>query len=376
MVNLISCKHNNIKTGLHICIEGADKIPVILEKLSPDKIDTIIAVKTNKKGCVEISPENLKNCFYRLRIDNHNFIYLYLKENDKIIINSSYPEISRNYSISGSPDSELLEKMYRKLVTGSDSMNIMKEQIINAHYIPDYNVDSLQKIFSEIAGNIFIEEKSYLSNFIKENKESPVIYMALHQYVETSPVFTVERDPDIFDFVLENLKLYNPGLEQINLLESLISKQKSKSQHIDNQNINIKQGMVAPDFSINNFLNKTTTLSDFRDKNIIIYFWASWSKESTNNMEFLKDLAENHKKDVEIILFSLDSGPEKWKKSVSGLGIAELNNVCDFRIWESPVVKVYGIKNIPVSIIINKKGIIEDITSDTGKLKTIIDQLN
>jgi peroxiredoxin len=368
----VSCKKNNEKVKLDICIGNADKIPLILEELSFGRIDTAAIAKTNKKGCAEIGLKSFKNCFYRLRINNNDFLYLYFKENDRITITSSYPDIIYNYSISGSYDSELLKQMHIRLFTASDSINKMKEHIVSLHYMPDSYIDSLQKAYSNIANSIFTESKQYLINFIKENKESPVICMALYQYFDTSPVFTIENDSEIYDFVLESLKLYNPELEQTSLLESSISKYKLRLQQSSNQNISIKHGMLIPDFSIKNSKDKITTLSEFKGKNVILYFWASWSKQSIENLNFLKEFIE---KDTEIILFSLDATSEIWKKTISGLDIGEFNNVCDFQIWESQVIKVYGIKSIPLSILIDKNGSIKIITNDMKELKKAIKEI-
>lgn len=375
MVLIISCNKHSEKICITGKIERANKLDVFLEELLPNKIDTIKICKTDKNGNFEIKLLEYKNCFYRLKLDNDNFIYLYLKDNDQIYINSKYPRVANGYNISGSLDCELLRKINEKLITCSDSINKLKQLLINYQYLPDYEFDSLHNILSRSAKEIFDSEKQFLIDFIKNNYKSPTIYIALNQYIDSSPILSIENDLDIYDFVLINLKKFNPDLEQITILESIVSKQKLKIEPLNNSFIKIKPNSEAPDFSITNSENKKIKLSEFNNKNVLIYFWASWSKPSIENIKQIIEIKSKYKNNLEIILFSLDSDSEKWKKTINSLNIANFINVCDFKIWESSIIKVYEIKNIPMFVLINSNQKFEVITQNIELLNNTLEKM-
>ncbi len=62
-----------------------------------------------------------------------------------------------------------------------------------------------------------------------------------------------------------------------------------------NQTLNegLAPGQLAPDFQLKNLAGQTVSLSDFRGKNVLLNFWASWClpcKQEINNLEKLSKL--------------------------------------------------------------------------------------
>ncbi len=348
-------------------ITGGQGKNIILESLMPNRVDTLIIEKINPEGEFELLVKNMPGGFFRLVIDNNNTIYLFARKNQEIEIFGKYPNLVRNYTVNGSEDSKLLRQMNLRLIESSDKLNVLKNEIKEASMQPDCNIDSLLLMTNDIAQNLYEADKKYLKEFIEKNSTSPAIYMALYQYVGTSPILTLQNDLCNFEFVLEKLKEHNPDFPHIDLLESAINTKKLQDKQVDRDYLNLTIGTEAPDFCLNNQIDEKHCLTEFQGRKIIVGFWASWNEKSIENMISLKSYSEKY--DVKIVLISLDVGKEKWENAIYNNKIDNFSNYCDFKSWEGSVVKIYGVKNLPSYVLINEKFEIEEMTIDVNVLK-------
>jgi len=366
MVLFWSCCPKKNKSIIYGEIKHAEGKNITLEVLSPGNIKTVKTVTIEKDGSFEITCDSINNSFHRLKIDDQNIIYLRINEGDKIEINADYPEISRNYTVRGSDDCALLLQMNKRLLSSSDRLNELKENVNKYKLIPDYNIDSLWKNTNEEARALYDSDKKYLIDLIKANPKSPVIYMALYQYIGISPILMIENDLEIFEYVLKELKANNPQLEQTALLESEISKYKLLLTQRTNDYISLSPGTKAPDFVLPDISSKKISLSSFVGEKVILCYWASWSKTSINSILKLSETVK--KSEIKLVLISLDTGAESWKAAIKNNQMESFVNLCDLKTWESPVIKIYGIKTLPTFVLIDEKTNIEIITEDLSDL--------
>ena len=151
--------------------------------LLPGQIKPLVQTEINEKGEFKFELDSLQTCFYRLKIDERNTIYLRLNPNDEIEINASYPNIQANYSIDGSEESKNLKELNMYLMKSTKRLNEINDQIVAAYKIPNYDVDSLIEVLNVEARAMYKNDKEFLINFIKKHNESVIIYFALYQYV-------------------------------------------------------------------------------------------------------------------------------------------------------------------------------------------------
>ncbi len=356
-----SCKSFEDKEVEKTIIKGqiinAKNKTVVLEQILATKIYEIKTIKTDKNGNFLIEQDSIKKTFYRLRIDENNIVHLFLNHGDTIIITAEYPIVPKTYTIEGSEDCILLREMNLRLIESTERLNELRN--VFSVYIenPDINMDSLRIELMSISDSLYIGDRAYLSDFIKTNHTSPVIYAALHQYILTSPILSIENDFEIFEFALNSLEKYHPDLEQTKLLMSDFTKYKLHQQQILRDNVRLKPGDEAPDFILESIDNKTVKLSQFKGNFVLLHFWASWSNKSREDAKYLKKIYHKFKdKNLEIIQVSLDSDKTNWKNTIIKDGINEWTHVCDFKMWESSVTRVYGFNTIPLNFLIDKEG--------------------
>jgi peroxiredoxin len=328
-----------------------------IEEFSSLQIGNPKTVQTDEEGNFIIELDSVRPNFYRLFINENNAIHLFLRPGDEIDVFAEYPIVPRTYSVTGSEDCSLLQKMNHELISSTDKLNELQDIYGASIRNPLLDIDSLRDEMIKATQELYIQDRGFLIGLIRENYKSPVIYAALYQYVLTNPILHIERDLEIFEFALESLQEYNPELEQTAALESEVSKYKLKKQQLSRENLRLNIGDNAPDFDMINIVGENVSLSSLRGKNVLLHFWASWSRLSRNDAEYLLNLRNQiDKNQLEIVQISLDTDKTAWKNAIKSDNTGELVHLSDFKMWESPVTKVYGLSSIPVNFLINPDG--------------------
>lgn len=116
---------------------------------------------------------------------------------------------------------------------------------------------------------------------------------------------------------------------------------------------------AAPDFSVQDFNNKTVSIKDLRGKVVFINFWASWCAPCRKEMPELSGLAERYKKaDVVFLAISVDkqrSNAEGFLSRIQGLS----KNMTFVLDKDSRVVSAFNVRAMPTSYLIDKNGVIK-----------------
>ncbi len=68
-----------------------------------------------------------------------------------------------------------------------------------------------------------------------------------------------------------------------------------------------KPGSKAPDFEVITTENKKVTLSDFKDKPLVIYFWATWCGTCRESLKELKKVYPDYEGKVGFIAIDVDT---------------------------------------------------------------------
>ncbi|MFA5078999.1 MAG: TlpA disulfide reductase family protein [Dehalococcoidia bacterium] len=119
-----------------------------------------------------------------------------------------------------------------------------------------------------------------------------------------------------------------------------------------------KVGLAAPDFTLPTTDDKEFKLSDYRGKNVILNFWATWCGPCRLEIPAFKELHETYK-DGDTVLVAVNS----LDNLDSALYYAKANGL-DFIIPVDPrgvVSGLYNIRGMPTTYFINDKGIITSI---------------
>lgn len=119
-------------------------------------------------------------------------------------------------------------------------------------------------------------------------------------------------------------------------------------------------GKKAPDFTQNDPNGNPVSLSDFQGQYLLLDFWASWCGPCRQeNPNLVKAYAAYNDKGFEILGVSLDNndGKEAWVKAIEKDGLT-WTQVSDLNSWNNEVARLYGVRAVPQSYLINPEGII------------------
>lgn len=116
----------------------------------------------------------------------------------------------------------------------------------------------------------------------------------------------------------------------------------------------IKVGDQAPDFELEASDGKTYKLSDFREKIVVLDFWAMWCGPCKKKMPKIQDLKDKYgKKDVEVIsILAMNAGAEEKAKGY----FAEKGYSLKLLYGTDALTKDYNLKFLPTVTVIDKNG--------------------
>jgi thiol-disulfide isomerase/thioredoxin len=111
-------------------------------------------------------------------------------------------------------------------------------------------------------------------------------------------------------------------------------------------------------------LDNTQRFSDsinwslYKNKVVVVNFWASWSKASRAENKNLARIHQKYKNNSKIVFISvsLDTEENNWKSAITEDEMVWENHICDFKKYNSPMVKKYNVSSIPKIIIFDKEG--------------------
>lgn len=189
--------------------------------------------------------------------------------------------------------------------------------------------------------------------FVRNNPKSPVSLYLINKHLILS------HNPDYAKAYELAVMMRNEDPENARLLRLVRQLESLKTSVI---------GLSLPDFSATDTDGKRVNKAQLTGKVNIISAWATWSYDSQNMQRRLKVLKKRYGDDIAILSVCLDARKSDCDKSIVRDSI-NWPNVCDGKMWNTPLLEKTGIATVPGNIITDKSGKIIARNLDSQQLE-------
>jgi len=198
------------------------------------------------------------------------------------------------------------------------------------------------------------------AGFIREHPATLSAVYLLRKY------FTQTQDADLTQAaaLASVISKAQPANKRMALLAKQLESMKS-----------LKDQQPLPKFSAMDIKGKPIASADLYAQVNVITTWATWSYESMNIQRQLKSLEKEHgTSKLKIVSICLDASAKDCRKFMDRDSIS-WSNICDGRMWETPVLQKLGLTRVPDNIITDKRGKIIAHSLPAIELKKRLDKL-
>ena len=155
-------------------------------------------------------------------------------------------------------------------------------------------------------------------------------------------------------------------------------KPNTQNDDLNNDDLNKPEGVLpgfkALDFKLKDLLGKEVSLSDYKDKTILINFWRMGSNESMELLSKLQEVNNSIAKPQNLVILTVN-----WKDNTNTIEKFIKDSKYDFTVLldlQGEVSEKYNIHNFPNTFLVNSEGIIENLWTSDFNTQEILDRIN
>lgn len=325
------------KVSISGTLSNSNGETLILEQLTFSQAIAKDSVIVDKNGKFEINTNLPEKGFYRLKINQQNYLMLILDTIENISINANATNLADGYTVDGtSDDSKLLQKLNEQMKVSSIKRDSLQRVFMSKQGDPNIEQIGIQ-LEAEFNASV-TELMEYVKNFIQTNKHSFASLAAIEQ-------LNPESDMETYRILHDGLNEKYPNSSYV---QAFTSRYKELSK--------LAIGSEAPDILMNTPSGEALSLSSLRGKVVLIDFWASWCKPCRmENPNVVKLYNKYKNKGFEILGVSLDREKSAWEQAIKDDNLT-WKHISDLAFWNSTVVKQYNITGVPYTVLVDKEG--------------------
>ncbi len=336
----ISQKEGNIRISGNL--ENVAGKKIIFERFAgnqPEVVDTFLVSDNGDYGLVT-SADNVD--FYRMLLSPSNSAILILSPDENITISGNGSDLKSGLTVEGSKNTELLWSYYKTSAEFGKKSQELRDKA--GALTQEQNTEKTSIIDEFNAVNA--EFLKYTQNFITENNSSPAIFSALGN-------LKIENDLEYYVIARDGLK---ESFSESNYYSSL-DKQIKQFEEAKLKEKMFDPGNEVPNITQNDPTGQARSLYDLRGKIVLLDFWASWCRPCRSENPNVVRLYNKYNKDgFDIYSVSLDKTQDKWVKAIESDGLVWENHVSDLKYWNSEAAKLYSVKSIPFTVLLDREG--------------------
>ena len=136
----------------------------------------------------------------------------------------------------------------------------------------------------------------------------------------------------------------------------------------------VADGMMAPEFTLNNVDGKPVSLSSLRGKYVVLDFWGTWCGWCIKGIPEMKEMYAKYSQRLEVVGIACGDTEEAWKKCVAEKALP-WTNLLNGK-GDADVSAMYAVTGYPTKVILDPEGrILKTILGESPEFYTYVDSL-
>jgi|WetSurMetagenome_2_1015567.scaffolds.fasta_scaffold123357_2 thiol-disulfide isomerase/thioredoxin len=316
-------------------------------------------VKTDQDGNFRFTFRHKGPGFYLVKIDNKNYVTLIIENEKEVELSSDLPNIRNNYVVKGSPDSELYRDFEMFLEVNRNKVDSLTRTYSDYQRSPGFrNVKtSLDNTYQEI----FENQRNYSIQFVKNHCNSLAALLVLNRRFGERKILAEDLDYEYFITVDSCLSINYKDFKHLVEFEKRLDAVKNNRKIYEMTEKRLTIGNKIPDIELENPSGKKINLYSLQGKPVILYFWASWDKDSRRYNLILKDLVNKAGKDKpQVFAIGFESYKDVWTDAIKSDQIQDWTHVTDYLGASSSAKTMFNVPDkFPYFLFLDKNLIIK-----------------
>lgn len=337
---------NSSTVGVSGRLLGLNGESVYLEQVSGGSGKLIDSVKLDENGEFHLKIEDVNSTpsLYNL-IYNGERAPLLLSGGERVTVNS-VGSLLRNYTVSGSEESELLREFNTVYIEGLERMNSISEQFAGVE-----SEEESRALMQEYLDAYRKVKRAQLEFIIKHKDCIAAIYALYQRFPGESNLFSDDGDIIYYRTVADAVEARYPESTFLPTLRTEIANMEARRSLISQLAESNYPEIILPDMYGNDI-----KLSSLEGKVILLSFWsAGVANANVQNAELKEIYKEYADKDFEIYQVCVDTPKAVWINAVQEQHLP-WTSVCDLRDVRMSVVNLYNVRTLPANFLIDAKG--------------------
>ena len=236
-----------------------------------------------------------------------------------------------------------------------------------------FNINNISGTEISLIQNDFddFKEKNY-----KNKKWSNSLYQKLEKVIKANP--SNKYVNDLFLDLSNDSSLDKGKLKELYALLNIENLDDYNRKKIE-FNIFVEKriiiGDTISDFELLNSSNKLINTVNYRNKILLIDFWASWCGPCRKEFPEIINISKKFESDdFKVLGVSFDENKKKWLKAIKDDELT-WENIIDTTSLKGNIAKRYGVFKLPFNILVDKKGVIISKNSTPKEIENKLDTL-